>query len=114
MGKRSEADFAHQFAATRSWRLSPSRTYGIDAENQCLINHKCVCGALNRQFLVGAVLVAQLIHTAIIVLNILCTKMLLNVHKCLYVKYIQDFRLYLYHARAQRHSTQNDVPGKYQ
>ena len=68
----------------------------------------------NRQFLIGAVLVAQLIHTAIIVLNILCTKMLLNVHKCLYVKYIQDFRLYLYHARAQRHSTQNDVPGKYQ
>jgi hypothetical protein len=27
----------------------------IDAENQTLINHKCVCGALNRQFLVGAV-----------------------------------------------------------
>ena len=27
----------------------------LDAENQCLINHKCVCGALNRQFLVGAV-----------------------------------------------------------
>jgi hypothetical protein len=22
----------------------------VDAENQTLINHKCVCGALNRQF----------------------------------------------------------------
>jgi len=30
-------------------------TTNADAENQCLINHKCVCGALNRQFLVGAV-----------------------------------------------------------
>jgi len=28
----------------------------IDAENQCLIKHKCVCGALNRHFLVGAVI----------------------------------------------------------
>jgi len=36
------------FAAWRRWRFLPSRTYGIDAENQCLINHKCVCGALNR------------------------------------------------------------------
>jgi hypothetical protein len=27
----------------------------IDAENQTLINHKCVCGALNRQFFAGAV-----------------------------------------------------------
>jgi len=31
-------------------------TANIDAENQTLINHKCVCGALNRQFLVGAVM----------------------------------------------------------
>jgi len=30
-------------------------TTNVDAENQCLINHKCVCGALNRQFFVGAV-----------------------------------------------------------
>ncbi len=30
-------------------------TTNVDAENQCLINLKCVCGALNRQFLVGAV-----------------------------------------------------------
>jgi len=30
-------------------------TTNVDAENQCLINHKCVCEALNRQFLVGAV-----------------------------------------------------------
>jgi hypothetical protein len=35
-------------------------TTNVDAENKCLINHKTVCGALNRQFLVGAVLVAQL------------------------------------------------------
>ncbi len=33
-----------------NWRFLPSRTYGIDAENQNLINHKCVCGALNRHF----------------------------------------------------------------
>ena len=40
-----------RFAATRSWRFSPSRyTIGIDAENQTLINHKCVFGALNRHF----------------------------------------------------------------
>jgi hypothetical protein len=31
-------------------------TTNVDAENQTLINHKCVCGALNRQFLVGAVM----------------------------------------------------------
>jgi len=30
-------------------------TTNVDAENQSLINHKCVCGALNRQFFVGAV-----------------------------------------------------------
>jgi hypothetical protein len=30
-------------------------TTNVDAESQTLINHKCVCGALNRQFLVGAV-----------------------------------------------------------
>jgi hypothetical protein len=31
-------------------------TTNVDAENQILINHKCVCGVLNRQFLVGAVM----------------------------------------------------------
>ena len=30
-------------------------TTNSNAENHTLINHKCVCGALNRQFLVGAV-----------------------------------------------------------
>jgi hypothetical protein len=25
-------------------------TTNVDAENQILINHKCVCGALNRHF----------------------------------------------------------------
>jgi hypothetical protein len=25
-------------------------TTNVDVENQCLINHKCVCGALNRHF----------------------------------------------------------------
>jgi hypothetical protein len=30
-------------------------TLNVNAENQTLINHKTVCGALNRQFLVGAV-----------------------------------------------------------
>jgi len=25
-------------------------TTNVDAENQALINHKCVCGALNRHF----------------------------------------------------------------
>jgi len=31
-------------------------TTNVDAENQCLIILKCVCGALNRQFFVGAVI----------------------------------------------------------
>ena len=31
-------------------------TTNADAENQSLINHKCVCVALNRQFFVGAVM----------------------------------------------------------
>jgi len=31
-------------------------TTNVEAENQTLINHKCVCGALNRQILVGAVI----------------------------------------------------------
>ncbi len=25
-------------------------TTNVDAGNQCLVNHKCVCGALNRHF----------------------------------------------------------------
>jgi len=31
-------------------------TTNIDVENQCLTNHKCVYGALNRQFFVGTVM----------------------------------------------------------
>ncbi len=38
-------------------------TTNVDAENQTLINHKCVCGALNRHFCQTAVLVAQLKYT---------------------------------------------------
>ena len=30
-------------------------TTNVDAENQTLINNKCVCGVLNRRFFVGAV-----------------------------------------------------------
>jgi hypothetical protein len=30
-------------------------TTNVDAENKCMINHKTVCGALSRQFFVGAV-----------------------------------------------------------
>ena len=30
-------------------------TTNVDAENQTLINHKCVCRALNRHFFVGVV-----------------------------------------------------------
>jgi len=37
-------------------------TTNVDAENQCLINHKCVCGVLNRQFLVGAVICRFFLH----------------------------------------------------
>jgi hypothetical protein len=36
-------------------KLAPITT-NIVAKNQIFINHKCVCGALNRQFLVGAVI----------------------------------------------------------
>jgi hypothetical protein len=34
------------------WRLAKVAisTTNVDAENQTLINHKCVCGALNRHF----------------------------------------------------------------
>jgi hypothetical protein len=34
------------------WRLAKVAifTTNVDAENQCLINNKCVCGALNRHF----------------------------------------------------------------
>ena len=35
-------------------------TTNVDAENQTLINHKCVCGALNRHFCQTRVHVAQL------------------------------------------------------
>jgi len=31
-------------------------TSNVDAKNQSLINHKYVCGALNRQFIAGAVM----------------------------------------------------------
>jgi hypothetical protein len=36
-------------------------TTNVDAEDQTLINHKCVCGALNRQFLVGAIIALLII-----------------------------------------------------
>ena len=44
---------------------------GIDAENQCLINHpdsyRDFCGALNRQFLEGAVISRfSLVHFAVV------------------------------------------------
>jgi len=34
------------------WRLAKVAIFtpNVDAENQTLINHKCVCGALNRHF----------------------------------------------------------------
>jgi len=34
------------------WRLAKVAifTTNVDAENKTLINHKCVCGALNRHF----------------------------------------------------------------
>ena len=40
------------------WRLAKEAifTANVDAENQTLINHKCVCGALNRHFCQTAVL----------------------------------------------------------
>jgi len=41
-------------------------TTNVDAENQCLINHKTVYGALNRHFCQTAVLVAQLKIQAIL------------------------------------------------
>jgi len=34
----------------------------VDAENQCLINHKCVCGALNRHFCQTAVMCCLTSH----------------------------------------------------
>ena len=39
------------------WRLAKVAifTTNVDAENQSLINHKCVCGALNRHFCQTAV-----------------------------------------------------------
>jgi len=39
------------------WRLAKVAifTTDVDAENQTLINHKCVCGAQSPAFLVGAV-----------------------------------------------------------
>jgi membrane-associated phospholipid phosphatase len=39
----------------RSYKKLAIFTTNVDAENQTLINHKCVFGAMNRQFLVGAV-----------------------------------------------------------
>jgi len=40
-------------------------TTNVDAENQCLINHKCVCGVLNRQFFVGAVMCSLSSHLVV-------------------------------------------------
>jgi hypothetical protein len=41
-------------------------TTNVDAENQTLINHKIVCGALNRQFFVGAVSGWQSNHVSVL------------------------------------------------
>ena len=37
-------------------------TTNVDAENQCLINHKTVCGALNRHFCQTALAVRFIVH----------------------------------------------------
>ena len=50
-------------------------TTKLDAENQCLINHKCVCGAPNRQFLVGAVMCRLSFHLSVSRLNVLVKKL---------------------------------------
>ena len=46
-GKRSGADFATSFSGLAKVAIF---TTNVDAENQTLINHKTVCGALNRHF----------------------------------------------------------------
>ena len=59
-GERSGADFATSFCGLAKVAIF---TTNVDAENQTLINHKCVCGALNRHFCQTAVHVAQLKYT---------------------------------------------------
>ena len=46
------------------WRLAKVAifTTNVDAENQCLINHKCVCGALNRHFCQTPVMPSPFFH----------------------------------------------------
>ena len=58
--KRSEAEFCITFSGLAKVAIF---TTNVDAENQTLIKHKCVCGALNRQFLVGAVMPSVYSHS---------------------------------------------------
>jgi|GEM_PF-6347176 len=41
-------------------------TTNVDAENQCLINHKCVCGGLNRHFCQTAVVCSSILSLLLI------------------------------------------------
>ena len=41
-------------------------TTNVDAENQTLINHKCVCGALNRHFCQTCVMVFVLLLSSVV------------------------------------------------
>jgi hypothetical protein len=43
-------------------------TTNVDAENQCLINHKCVCGALNRHFCQTRVTCWPSVHRVVVCL----------------------------------------------
>ena len=45
-------------------------TTNVDAENQTLINHKCVCGVLNRHFCQTRVMRSAFSHILLISLSV--------------------------------------------
>jgi len=47
-------------------------TTNVDAENQTLINHKCVCGALNRHFCQTRVIARFISSILFHLYNVLC------------------------------------------
>jgi hypothetical protein len=47
-------------------------TTNVDAENQTLINHKCVCGALNRHFCQTRVIGSPFLSVSCLSVHLVC------------------------------------------
>ena len=67
-------------------------TTNVDAENQCLINHKCACGALNRHFCQTRVSGMWLFHFYLFALIMLIPSVNIGSSVSLYFEFVKSIR----------------------